>query len=387
MSALAVPLEARNASIEELFGLLERQHDVKYDVVVPSTHLRYSRGDVVVAEGATSIDMDGVSNVDARLRPTAQFEDGIAARLDIPRGYLRKMREQEEGAGVRLLDENVNHWLHAVERNWLLRGFRVDDPAEVGIARAFLSDRYRIVDHIDTLLAVLDGIRKGGIEGRVTPKGADLSERRMRVVIEAPEVRARADKFLENYRSPFNGRSGTDLPFISAGIAISNSETGGGAFQIAPYITVEVCTNGMTANVDAMRKVHIGGQLEEGQVEWSEDTKRKGLELIQAQAQDAVRTFLSQDYINRKADELNGAGEKVLERPVEAVEQICKGLRYTDAEKEAVLDFFVRGGDTRPTGVMQAVTAYAQTVTDPERAMELEDQAFDVLDRALVLAR
>ena len=165
------------------------------------------------------------------------------------------------------------------------------------------------------------------------------------------------------------------------------SETGGGAFQIAPFIKVLICNNGMTRSFDALRKVHLGGRMDEGQIVWSEDTQRKELELISAQATDAVETFLSQDYIDKVAAELDGKADAQLERPTEAVEQIAKGLRYSDEEKQGILDFFIRGADTRPVGVMQAVTAYAQTVDDPERAMELEDQAFDVLDRALVLAR
>lgn len=43
-----------------------------------------------------------------------------------------------------------------------------------------------------------------------------------------------APNLLANYRSPFNGRSGRDLPIVSAGLAITNSETSCGAFELMP---------------------------------------------------------------------------------------------------------------------------------------------------------
>ena len=376
-------MEARNARLEEVFELLKVQNDVKYDVVVPSKSIRYQGGHLFIAEGATSITEDGVSLVDAVLRPTEQFEDGLADKLGIPRAYLRRMREQ--GLPMDLLSANINYWLEREDRNFLVRGFRTDDPNDIGIARAFLSDRYHVIDHIDSVIAMLDGIARAGVQANVVR--ADLSERNLRIVVSAPEVRAAAEVFTASYRSPFTGTSGRELPFIGAGLVFRNSETGGGANVLAPFVTVEVCTNGMTRTTEAERKVHIGSRLSEGEIEWSEETKRHNIELIRSQATDAVRTWLSQDYIEKVARELDHKGAATLDRPTEAVEQITKGLGYTEAEREAILDMFVKGGDARVAGIPQAITAYAQTVEDPDRAADLEADAFTALDRAFALVR
>lgn len=367
--------EARNAKFEDVVGLLERQHETKYDAVVPSTHLRYRNGLLRVRDGATVLRDAGVSMTTASFRPTDQFESHLSERLGIPIQYLRKMRE-DEPEKPDLLDINVNHWMMSSERNWFVRGFRDTDPESEGIARAFLSDRYNVIDHLDAVFAVLDGIRDGGV-GNIKIKSADLSERKLRVKIEAPEITAAAPRFLERYRS--NGSEGSRNPLISAGLVVTNSETGGAAFQIAPQITVLVCQNGMTRTADALRKVHLGEKMDAGAIQWSEDTKRKNIELITAQTTDAVRSFLSHDYIERVADELDEKGQKLLDRPMEVIESVGKKLRYSEAERERILTMFVKGGDTRASGVVQAFTAYARDVDSPDRAAEIEEQSFEIL--------
>ena len=51
-----------------------------------------------------------------------------------------------------------------------------------------------------------------------------------------------------------------------AGIEIANSETGQGAFSIAPRVVIAVCRNGLTKAVD-FRRAHLGVQLEQGSID------------------------------------------------------------------------------------------------------------------------
>lgn len=374
-------MEARKADFDKLVKLLERQHDTKYDAVVPSSHLVYENGKLIVVEGATEIDAFGVSSVNATFAPTDQFEEGLAGRLDIPRLYVRKMRDDMGQPMLSrtgfILDKTVNHWLERSERNWFIRGFRDTQPESEGIARAFLSDRYNVIDHLDAVFAVLDGVRDGGV-GNITISSADLSERRLRVKIEAPEITARAPGFLARYRME-GGGTGMGNPLISAGLVVSNSETGGAAFQIAPQITVMVCRNGMTRTQDALRKVHLGERMDTGAIQWSEQTRSKNVELIRSQATDAVRSFLSPSYVESVARELDEVGQKMLDRPMDAVENVGKKLRYSEDERKGILELFVQSGDTRASGVVQAFTAYARDVENPDRAAEIEEQSFEIL--------
>jgi hypothetical protein len=190
---------------------------------------------------------------------------------------------------------------------------------------------------------------------------------------------------MRGYRAP-NGQSGADNPYLAAGVMISNSETGGGAFTLAPWVEFLVCTNGQTRMQEAIRKVHIGAQMETGVVSWSAETRQANIELIRSQSKDAMTAFLSADYLQTVVADLEGLGPRQLDRPQEVIESIGKKLAYTEDERASILDFFIKGGQPTAGGLMNAVTAYAQTVDDPDRAAEFEDSAFEVLAKAAALA-
>ena len=69
------------------------------------------------------------------------------------------------------------------------------------MARAVLSDRYKVIDNLDILTAVLTAVRQSGVDVQIA--GADLSERRMYLDVHAPAVAALAPVLLGGYRNPF----------------------------------------------------------------------------------------------------------------------------------------------------------------------------------------
>ena len=222
---------------------------------------------------------------------------------------------------VRLLDTNVNEWAargvirkggvrdpHARVLVRTLFGSDPEHPESTGIVRAILSDRYGVRDNLDTVLAVLNGMREAGL-GATNIRGADLSDDKLYLRVEAPEFHVKAEKFLEGYRSPFKGTGhggeAAENPYIvHAGILVQNSETGGGAFSITPELRIRICDNGMTINADAMRKVHLGGKLDEGQIQWSAKTHDAANELTKQQVRDAVSSFLNTSYVEQAVAKL-----------------------------------------------------------------------------------
>lgn len=407
--ALAVPDTLRSAELPDLISLLRSQQDLRYDVVAEAQNVRYAGGLLVVKDGAMRLDGEGVSAADALLRPTVGCEDQIGDRLEIPTKYVRKMRAdaiaQIDGApdllpgASSLLDHSVNHWLdREPRRKFLIRAFRTDDPDEIGMARAFLSDRYGAIDNLDVLMAGLDGVRRAGV--KVDIEGCDLSDSRMSVRIACPEVQALAPVLLANYNSPFGeDRPGAGLarirgiaaaegmgyapgtePVVFAGFVLSNSETGGGAFTITPRVIVKICRNGLTIKGDALRAIHLGGRLDEGLIRWSAETQQKAIELITAKATDAVATFLDAEYVAKVVARMEEqAGAPVAGSAPEAVERVSKHFGFSKAEQDAILVAFISSGQATAGGMLNAVTAAAQTVGDPDRAADLEAAGLDVL--------
>ena len=403
-----IPLHARNASLADLATMLKDQHTRKVDVVAPATTIR-SRGALLVIDGAEPIITDeGVTSSAGTYRPTAVADEGIAEKLRVPVGFLKRLRVERPD----LYDANVNGLLHgrskrradgsvetiapADDRAFLVRAFRSDDGG-VGVARAFLSDRYRIVDNLDVLTAALDGIRASGAEVEVT--ACDLTDRRMYVKVAAPGIAALAPSLLDGYRSPFGGqyvgrgwtpervaevsrREGQELdtpPVVFAGFVISNSETGGGAFTITPRLTVKVCDNGLTITADALRNVHLGGKLDEGVVRWSDETQQRNLDLVRSQATDAVRTFLDVDYLHSKVTAIEEQAAAPVNDAAKTVQHVAKALRFGEDAATSILDHFIRGGQPTAGGVLQAVTSYAQTLDDADSAAEVEGAALSAL--------
>jgi hypothetical protein len=350
---------------------------------------------------------DGVTSAAGIYRPTKVADEGISAKLGINLAYLRRLREQRPD----LWDANVNGWLHgddlagypADDRTFLVRLFQADGDG-LGVARALLSDSYKVIDNLDALMATLDGIRLAGTD--VEFDGLDLTERRLYARVVAPQIRTYAPALLAGYRSPFGGEvylpgrnwtpeqaraaaardghgyePGTE-PVLFAGFVIANSEVGDGAWSITPRIVAEICGNGLQITADVARAVHLGSRHEEGVVRYTADTLEKELALITARARDAVSTFLSPDYLLAKVTEIQRKAAVPVRRPEETVRQVAKAVKFSDEMADAILAHFVRGGQLTAGGVMQAVTSVAQTLDDADTAHDLESQALRVMELA-----
>jgi len=380
----------RNADLNTIAELLTKQQARKHDMVVPAETVSSHNATIVVKGAEAVITEDGVTTADGEYLPTHVFDEGISAKLAIPLAYVRRMREERPD----LYDMNLNGWLHGSrlrrdaetgefvqryggdDRKFLLRTFKGDNGP--GIARAFLSDSYKMMDNLDALMAALEGMRAAGVD--VEFAGCDLTERRMTVKVVAPEIKALAPTLLKGYRSPFNGHTGDDNPTVFAGFVLSNSETGGGAFTLLPRLVVQICNNGMTLAVDALRAVHLGGKMDEGVIDWSGDTQQKAADLIRAKTRDAVRTFLDVEYMTKVITRLEDKADKPVEDAVKTITTVSKKLAFTKEEQAGLLDHFIKGGQVTAGGLMQAVTSYAQTVEDADRSYDLEQQGVKVLD-------
>jgi hypothetical protein len=386
--------EARNAGLSDLRDALVEQHARKLDVVAPAQKLRFRDGRLVLSGMDPVFDASGVTDVNGIYLPTAVFDEGVSSKLGIPLAYVRFMRHERPD----LYDQNANGLLRGLSRydktagssvqlimpdgrSFLVRAFRGDDGGN-GIARALLSDRFAIMDNLDALTAALDGIHQAGVHVEID--GCDLTDRRMYVRIKAPGVQALAPELLRDYRSPFSGETGADNPTVFAGFVLSNSETGDGAFSITPRIIVKVCSNGMTIARDAMKAVHLGGKMDEGVINWSRDTIDKQLALVTARARDAVATFLDKDYMVRVIRDMETKAGKKIE-DVEDVRVVAKKLAFDQEQQDAVFNMFVKGGQFTAGGVMQAVTAAAQSTRDADKAFEMEAQATKALELAFAL--
>ena len=373
-----VTYTTRNASLADLAEMLTDQQARKLDLVVPATEITADGGLLVVTGSEPIITEHGVTLTDGAYVPTVVADEGVADKLGIPVAYLKRLRAERPD----LYDANVNGWLHGDDhevgpdgRKFLLRTFKSDETGK-GIARALLSDKYMRLDNLDALTSALEGVRASGVHVEIA--GADLTDRRMTVRLIAPEIQALAPVLLRGYRSPFSGASGDENPVVFAGLVISNSETGGGAFTITPRLVVQVCSNGMTITKDALRAVHLGGRLDEGVVNWSEETQAKAIDLVKSKTADAVKTFLDVDYMTRVITRAEAEAGKPVDT-VDQVREVTKSLSLGKDHIDGVLGHFIKGGQMTLGGVSNAITSYAQEVDNGDTAHDLEAAAMALL--------
>lgn len=441
----SIVTETRNADLLQIRDLLETQRTRRLDVVVRHDMISSQDGRLIVHPGESTqiVSDEGVTSAAGLYRPTSVGYESLGSLLDIHVGYLKALL----AAGrTDLADANINGMLHGslnadllpddleppfspYGKGILLRLLKGDDDLD-GVLRAALSPQYKIIDNLDVLLAVLQGVSAAGVNA--IPDVCDLSDRRMYVRLVVPELAVLAPKLLDGYRSPFDGPNGVKRagegkdqgggggnadrpgmrlradgghshwtvpqallaaaregqsyepgqePVVFAGLIISNSDTGGGARTIAPQIRIRACRNGLTLVAEADRKVHLGSRMEEGVVSWSAETMERELALITSQATDAVRTFLSPEWFGAKVAEIEElAGVPIpREQAEQVIREVTKAAGFREAEASDIWDHFLMGGQGTVGGLGNAITSVSQTVASPDRAAELDVKALPVM--------
>jgi hypothetical protein len=406
-----VDLTARNTGLQHLADLLRTQNGAKADAIIPARKLRATpEGQVVIADTEPLVDESGVTDMNGTYSLTDTALRHFAERFEIDTRYARKLADRRPD----ILADNINGWIHGGEdypadkRSFTVRTFHRPEDDGGNLFRGLLSDKFSITDNLDVLAAVLQGVQQAGLADGVKVDGCDLSESRMRVRVVVPTAQIAAPILFAGYRSPFAGhgaevRVGTggdwDLdaardaarhehlgfesgqePILFAGFEFGNGELGDGSTYVVPRAVALVCRNGLTLPLDVARKTHVGERLDEGVIDWSSTTRRKALELITSKAADAAARFSSVEFWQERVDALEAKAGKTVSDPDKTIKAVSKALRFTEDEQDSILRMFIKGGQMTAGGVLNAVTATAQTVADPEQAATLERVAVKVLD-------
>jgi len=346
--------------LQGLLATLEHQESMKYDVVANSQqHLSFVNGQLIIATEAGPI----------TFIPTNHFHSQVQEKLGISAGYYNKMLQQAAG----LLDTNANHWLKAEGKNFLVRTFKDAADQYKNQARAFLSDRYGIIDNYQVLIEALESIKKTGIEIDIV--NAELSDTRMYLKVVCPGVEVKATELLKNYSVARKVGDG-----VISGFTLQNSEIGAGSFKISPRAVVLACTNGLISTSDALKNVHLGAKMDELGFNKNGDVMKANLQLIREQIKHAVKVFLSKEYLNKLIGVYTTLGNPKIEAPIDkTIEVIGKTYNITEERRANILKYFVEGADTRRIGLASAMTREVQDLKDADLKHETEIASFEML--------
>lgn len=379
----------RKVNLQELVTELKKQNLQKRDIVVPASYLSMENGQIIVNNPTanpelskilyeTGISETGEGNLQRLVLDRLETIDPhLVDKLGIPTKYFDKCDTEEN---LRLLDQNVNHWLGQLKGNYMLRTF-VDKDEQKGVARALLSDRFRVIDNYDILLATLQAIaevkKETGYDIQLDEQGADVSDKRLYLRFICPDVEIQAPQLLKNYRP--NGQNTGRGNGIISGFIVSNSEVGGGQFSIAARAKILICDNGAMSTQEKFNQRHLGAKMEQFQT-WSDESKQKNLELVIAQLKDSVREYVSPECLGRVVAHLEEKAGYEVKYPSDCVKQVTQSIGISEDKAEDILNMFIKSGDTSAFGVAQALTLYAHTKGDADLQYDMERQAMEVLD-------
>lgn len=280
----------------------------------------------------------------------------IAERVGIPGKYYERMlKDQPE-----LLMQNVNTWFRAKPERRLIR--LLD-----GNVRAFLSDRYQRIDNWDvaqTVLPVLLGTP--GIE----VVSSEITESRLYIKAVTHKVQGEV-----------KSRRVGDI--VEAGVMIMNSEVGLGALAIKPFLNFLVCTNGMVRDKDAMRRAHLGRQIEGDNVVQflTDETRRAEDHAVLLKVRDVINAAMDPESFRRALDEIQMTTEQKIEgNPVEAVTELASQFQMSGDESNSILRHLIEGADLSRYGLMNAVTRASADIESYDRATELETMGGAIVD-------
>jgi Domain of unknown function (DUF932) len=274
----------------------------------------------------------------------------MASRLSIPKPYYDRMRTESPD----LLSTNVNHWLGTKHQETsLIRTLR-------GQMRAFLSNRYRIVDNADILAIALPELADNDGLKIVS---CNVTEQKMYVKVVNTNLEAAIAL--------------GDV--VQAGFTLSNGELGNGSICVEPFIYRLICTNGMSVPDRKIRKNHAG-RVTENEDLYASDTMQAIDSVFKLKVRDLIRSAISISTFNEiVADMRDSKADVITGSPVKAVEITAKAIGLNGDESSMVLNHLIRDGDLSRFGMLNAVTRTAEDLPCYDRATEVERLGSSVL--------
>jgi hypothetical protein len=305
--------------LEKLVQELERQKPLKWDEKLYSSQMK-----MVLAENQPRFQI----RANGLLSINESCHNQIAEKLEIPLKYYHRMEEETP----ELLARNVNTWLERSGKDYFVRG--MGDSV-----RAFLSDRYRVIDHLDVLMCALNELQAHSAEN----EDCFLSEIEMNIKVKSQRLR----DFM---------RHKDDL--IMGGLFLANSETGHKALRVEPRLFRVKCSNGMIIEELITRQVHLGN----------------GDELLDEMIYLSLRRSI-RELFGRFGDIVNllrESTEAKIRNPQKLIQNVVEQYRLSDAQKANILMAFGAEPEYDKYGIANAVTLAAQKEETWEKSVELE---------------
>jgi hypothetical protein len=372
-------------SIVELAEEITRQKQTKRDFVADTRAVEMVTVDEVIEETekqATSTDvaLAWPNNGEGLIRmPVGDVAHSqLSDRFKVPRKYYDRIRQQHPD----LLATTISTLMKREPQQRMLRTLD-------GKVRAFLSNKYRVLDNDELFEAIFPVLSRMGVQ----IVSSEVTERRMyikflnpNVTEDCPDLMPSSYAGRENNVSRGGEFAGYRISQIVAGGVISNSEVGSGRLSIKDLDYNCWCDNGCVRE-SVVKQTHVGRSTGLDGIDASEffrdETRKLDDAAFYSKIADTLGAMFNADRFSERIAQMRAAKGDAIDSAAavpQVVEVVSNRLSLTEGQRDSVLDSIIRDGDLTRWGVANAITAVSQKVDDYDRASEMEEMGGKVLE-------
>ena len=286
----------------------------------------------------------------------------ISTKAGMPKKYLDKMLDGHRG----LLMENINYWWVTTPQQQMIRTLD-------GVARAFLSDKYKRVDNDELARVVLPILLDNGYK----VISCAITDSRMSIKAVLPTLQ----------------REVTKGDVVEAGVMITNSEVGLGSVNVSPFIHRIVCVNGMVVNDSRLHSRHLTASQAtiDGVYEvLSDEAKELDNKALLTKVRDVVLSTGDKVRFENNVAKMTNATEIKIKKPKKVIEVLENRFDLTKQEGEDILENLINRDDKQPTAnvwsVVNSITALGNTLDDYDRGTKMQSIGGVLLDTPELIA-
>jgi hypothetical protein len=244
--------------------------------------------------------------------------------------------------------------------------------------RAFLSDRYKVINNADFFYAIAEKLQ----ESKAELWHARLSEDKFFGYAVAPGIAGQitTDRTFDpgdGWQSRWYGEKGDA---VNAAVAFGNSETGEGGIFLKQAVLRRICVNYCVWH-DIVAQTHIG-KRNDADVLLSQETLDKQNEVFFLKIRDLVAGSFDAERFQDLVDSMNEATRERVPDPDKAAEALVLVYNISEERARNIRNLLVRSGDLSRYGLAQAVTEEAHKTSLPaEAGFDLEKLGGDLLQK------
>ena len=339
-------MKSNFSSLVDLAKEVEKNEAIKNDYVVPKEKIVMNmQGDELMIVGDNSHDAYNLTN---------HAHGQLASKLKIPKQYYDRIKDIDD-----LRAKNVNSLLQSSTDNQKFMLRTLGDKA-----RAVVSDKFKPFDNYQILSSLLPVLQE---RGDLDVMSQSLTEKKMYLQFKLPSLEGEVKK--------------GDV--VQAGMVITNSEVGAGAVDVKSMIWRLVCTNGLITS-SVLRRYHVGRRIDNADDNYrifGNDTLLAETQAFKLKLRDVVKEALSETYFNNQLMLMREASEIKIENTPKTVENVTKRFNMTEQDTEGVLSHMIEEGHSNNKwGLVNGITALAQSLEDKDRSYEYEKIGGQVLN-------